>query len=307
MFIVKYKNFFLAFTTLLVISSVALIGTHGIKLGIDFTGGSVLEGEYAGVRPDIEAVKGAVQGAGVENVIVQHAGDNGIIIKMPDLTQEQHAAVSGALADLTVSAAASSTSASSTVASFKETQFNAIGPAIGSELQQKAVYGIALVIFLIVLYIAFAFRHVSRPVKSWKYGLIAVITLLHDVAIPVGFITLYGSEIDALFVTAILAILGFSIHDTIVVFDRIRENLRVAGKKEEFAETVGKSLNQTFARSINTSLTVVLVLVVLYFMGGSSTHDFALTLIVGIVAGTYSSLFFASPLLVQLYKWQETK
>ncbi len=306
MFIVKYKNFFLGFTTLLIVASLFQVWSQGIKPGIDFTGGSVLEGEYGAVRPDVEAIKKAVADAGVESAVVQTAGDTGVLIRMRTVTQDEHAALTEKLAEI-AEPVGSSTVASATPVSYLETQFNSIGPAIGSELRQKSIYAVTLVILLIVLYIAFAFRQVSRPIKSWKYGLIAVVTLLHDVAIPLGFVALYGTEVDALFVTAILAILGFSIHDTIVVFDRIRENLRAAGKKEEFPETVGKSLNQTFARSINTSLTVVLVLLVLYFAGGDSTHAFSLTLIIGIIAGTYSSVFFASPLLVQLYNWQEKK
>lgn len=302
MFIVKFKNFFLVFTTLLMIASLGLAWKHGLKLGIDFTGGSVLEAEYAGVRPEIEAVKAAVVKSGIESPVVQHAGENGVIVKMRTVTEEEHVVLSQ---NLSLLAGATTTASSTSAATYRETQFNSIGPAIGKELRQKSIYAIALVIALIVLYIAFAFRQVSRPIKSWKYGLIAIVTLLHDVAIPLGFVALYNIDVDVLFVTAILAVLGFSIHDTIVVFDRIRENLRAAGKKEEFSETVGKSLNQTFARSINTSLTVVLVLAVLYFVGSEATHNFTLTLIVGILAGTYSSIFFASPLLVQLYNWQE--
>lgn len=294
MFIVKYKNFFLAATLLLIALCLGLVWKEGLKLGIDFTGGTVLEASYAGVRPDTEAVRAAVEKAGVEGSLIQETGTSGVIVKMRAITEEEHAAVSAALLALSP-------------ASYSETQFNLVGPVIGSELRDKSIKAITLVIVLIVLYIAFAFRKVSRPVKSWKYGLIAVVTLLHDVALPLGFVVFMGLEVDVLFVTAILAVLGFSIHDTIVVFDRIRENLRGAGKKETFEETVGKSLSQTFARSINTSLTVVLVLLVLYFVGSAATHNFTLTLIVGIIAGTYSSIFFASTLLIQLYNWQKDK
>lgn len=293
MFIVKYKNLFIGLTLLLMVGCLTLVGTRGVHFGIDFTGGTVLEAEYSGARPTAEVVKGAAEKLGIEGVLIQNAGDHGVIVKMPTIDEAQHTALSAELAKL------------GAAGEYRETQFNSIGPAIGNELREKSVYAIALVIILIVLYIAFAFRHVSRPVKSWKYGLIAIVTLLHDVVVPLGFVALFSIDIDTLFVTAILAILGFSIHDTIVVFDRIRENLRTAGKKEEFSETVGKSLSQTFTRSINTSLTVVLVLAALYMVGGESTHNFALTLIVGIVAGTYSSVFFASPLLLQLYNWQE--
>jgi len=162
-----------------------------------------------------------------------------------------------------------------------------------------------LVVFCIITFIAFAFRGVSKPVQSWKYGVVAIITLLHDILLPLGLFAVlghfFGAEVDALFIVALLTILGISINDTIVVFDRIRENLRLneeRNKREEYEEVVGRSIIQTLARSINTSLTVIIVLISLYFLGPVATQNFALTLIVGMVAGTYSSIFLASPLLV---------
>ena len=165
--------------------------------------------------------------------------------------------------------------------------------------------------FAIVLYIAFVFRHVSLPVSSWVYGLVAIVALIHDVIIPAGIYVALGHfdiavQIDVLFITAILTILGFSVHDTIVVFDRTRENLRLRTWKE-FDVTVGHSVSQTFARSINTSLTVLLVILALYFVGGETTKNFALTLAIGVSVGTYSSLFVASPLLVAIEEWQRKR
>ena len=186
-----------------------------------------------------------------------------------------------------------------------------MGPVIGAELRQKELIAIALVILCIVLFIAFVFRKISEPVSSWKYGLVAIITLIHDIAIPSGVFALLvhyrAAEIDILFTTALLAILGISLNDTIVVFDRIRENLRRNREmrgKETFEETVGKSLQQTYIRSFNTSFTVILVLLSLFLIGGETTKNFALTLLVGMVAGTYSSIFLASPLLVILNNLQ---
>ena len=180
-----------------------------------------------------------------------------------------------------------------------------IGPVIGEELKQKSFLAIGLVILMIVLYIAFAFRKVSKPVSSFIYGIAAVVGLIHNVLIPMGIFALMGhylgTEVDTLFVAALLTVLGFSVHDTIVVFDRTRENLRKnaeQNRKEDFELTVGKSLEQTYVRSINTSLTVVVVLLTLFFLGGPSTEDFTLALLIGIIAGTYSSLCLASPLLV---------
>jgi preprotein translocase subunit SecF len=187
----------------------------------------------------------------------------------------------------------------------KEEQFTTIGPTIGKELRTKAWYAMALVLLAIIAYIAFAFRKVSEPVSSWKYGVIAIITLIHDVIIPVGLFAVLGAtrgaEVDSLFIVGLLTVLGISINDTIVVFDRVRENLKVnqeTGKKEDFESVVGRSITQTIARSVNTSLTVVIVLLALFFLGPESTRNFALTLTVGMIAGTYSSIFLASPLLV---------
>ncbi|MCR4306599.1 MAG: protein translocase subunit SecF, partial [Candidatus Yonathbacteria bacterium] len=195
---------------------------------------------------------------------------------------------------------------------FEEERFNSIGPVIGSELKRKAVIAIIIVMVAIILFITFAFRRVSEPVSSWKYGLVAIVALAHDVIIPTGVFAVLGNffidfQVNVLFVTALLAILGFSIHDTIVVFDRIRENLRRNKEyhiDKGFAETVGEGLSQTFTRSINTSMTVVFVMLVLYFLGGEPTRQFALALSVGVIAGTYSSVFIASPLLVVIEKWQ---
>jgi preprotein translocase subunit SecF len=188
----------------------------------------------------------------------------------------------------------------------KEDQFTTVGPTLGAELLRKAWIALGLVMLCIILFIAFAFRHVSKPVASWKYGVVAIVTLLHDVLIPAGlfaFLGFYdGAEIDSLFIVALLTILGISINDTIVVFDRIRENLRLneeRHKQETFESVVGRSIKQTLSRSLNTSLTVIIVLFSLFLVGPVSTKDFALTLIVGMVAGTYSSIFLAAPLLVE--------
>jgi preprotein translocase subunit SecF len=190
-------------------------------------------------------------------------------------------------------------------------QFDSIGPVLGGDAARKAVASIIFVLIAIVLFITYAFRQVSRPVSSWKYGIVAIIALAHDVIIPTGVFAILGHfkgyEIDTLFVTALLVVLGFSIHDTIVVFDRVRENLRHLATKKPFDEIVGHSINQTFTRSVNTSLTTLLALVVLYFFGGEATQHFSLALIVGIIAGTYSSIFIGSPLLVTLQKWSSKK
>ena len=197
---------------------------------------------------------------------------------------------------------------SATLGPIHEDEFTSVSPTIGQELLNKGLIALALVAVCIILFIAFAFRKVSKPVASWKYGIVAIITLVHDILIPTGLFAVLGhfegAEVDSLFIVALLTLLGISINDTIVVFDRIRENLGTGAKKETFDETVGRSVMQTLARSINTSLAVVIVLAALYIFGPASTQVFALTLIVGMVAGTYSSIFLASPLLVAWEKFQ---
>ena len=217
------------------------------------------------------------------------------MLRQRELTNDEHTALLQALGS---------------VGTAREEQFTSVGPSIGAELLSKAWVAVALVVVSIILFIAFAFRHVSKPVASWKYGVVAIATLAHDILVPVGLFAflgyLWGAEVDALFIVALLTILGVSINDTIVVFDRIRENLRgneEARREEAFESVVGKSISQTIARSINTSVTVLLVLAALFFWGPEATKAFALTLIVGMIAGTYSSIFLASPMLVVWERW----
>lgn len=304
MFIIKYKNIFLGIVGIIMIVAIGAIAMHGLKFGIDFTGGTLVEVNYPDGRPDTEALKGMLEAAGFTPALIQPSGETGVIVRTRSVTEQERATISAVLSN-------TQTGASGEKYNLEEKRFDSIGPIIGAELRSKSYWAIGSVILLIVLYITFAFRKVSKPVASWKYGFIAVLTLVHDVIVPAGFFAIYskftGAEVDILFVTALLAILGFSIHDTIVVFDRIRENLHVANTKESFEITVGRSLSQTFTRSINTSFTVVLTLLALIFVGGESTVVFALVLLVGIVAGTYSSIFVASPLLVLAEKIQKKK
>jgi preprotein translocase subunit SecF len=188
--------------------------------------------------------------------------------------------------------------------SFSEASFQSIGPSVGAALEKNVVIAILLVLVGISLYIAFAFRKASRPVSSWKYGWITLLTLIHDVSIPAGMLVFlghfHGIEIDTNAVVALLVVMGFSVHDTIVVFDRVRENLSLRRGKEKFGDIVNDSVNQTIARSINTSLTLILVLLALYFVGPADLKYFILTLLVGVITGIYSSIFIASPLLVSV-------
>jgi preprotein translocase subunit SecF len=257
---------------------------------IDFKGGTLTEAKFE-TRPEQSEVESKIQALNLGGFSVRPSGTNNYSIRTKDLTTAEKEALDKALGNPVID------------------RQNTIGPIAGAELKSKAVKAVIVVILMIVLFITFAFRKVSRPVSSFKYGLATVIALFHDVVIPTGVFVILGHylgvEIDLLFVTGLLAILGYSVHDTIVVFDRVRENLSHASNSEAFEETVGKAVKQTFGRSINTSLTIFITLLALFLYGGSSVHYFALLLIVGVIIGTYSSIFVASPLLVTFYKLQK--
>lgn len=311
MWIIKNRKIFYIVSILLVGASVASFIVFGLKPGIDFTGGTLIEIEYPSGRPEQASIAGPISAID-SKASIRPAGDNGYIIRMKSIDQEEKSVVMEALnldyeGNLDQMAKIESLSQSRAVLK----TFDSIGPILGAEALRKALYSIVFVIIGIVLFITFAFRKVSEPVASWKYGLVAIVALVHDVIIPTGVFSVLGYysgyEVDTLFVTALLVILGFSVHDTIVVFDRIRENLRLSSSKKPFEEVVGQSINQTLVRSINTSLTTLLALIVLYFVGGQITQHFSLALIIGIAAGTYSSIFVGSSLLVTIEKWGKRK
>jgi preprotein translocase subunit SecF len=293
MWVVNYRKIFYSVSIILVIASVFAMIFWGLKPGIDFTGGTLIEVDYPSGRPEQTLVTSGLSAID-KAVSVRPSGQNGYIVRMKEVNQEEKLAVMNVLSENGKN-------------SMVEKTFDSIGPVLGAEAMRKSLVSIILVILGIVLYITFAFRKVSEPVKSWKYGLVAIIALVHDVIIPTGLFAVLGHylgyEVDTLFVTALLVILGFSVHDTIVVFDRVRENLRHSLGHKSFSSIVGESISQTFTRSINTSLTTLIALIVLYFVGGSITEHFSLALIVGIAAGTYSSIFIGSPLLVTLEAW----
>lgn len=302
MFIIKHRKIWYAFSLAIVIASLFALFKFGLKQGIDFTGGSLLEVEYSNGRPNISVLKEKVEALNIGGAIMQPSGERNVIIRMKDITEENHQKVLFAV--LSDEQARPPTPVLNDGGRGKEIRFDSIGPVIGKELKKKSITAIVLVVAAIILYVAFAFRKVSKPVSSFYYGLMAVVALIHDVTLPAGVFAVlghyYGVEVDTLFVTALLTVLGFSVHDTIVVFDRIRENLKNSGNKDNFETIVGVSVNQTIGRSINTSLTVILVLLSMFFLGGESTKYFSLALIIGVSIGTYSSIFLASPLLVTI-------
>ncbi|TAL49420.1 protein translocase subunit SecF [Patescibacteria group bacterium] len=301
MFIVRNKKIFFALSLVFVLGSLTAWVFVRPAFGTDFVGGSILEVRYENVRPSLSEARLRFSTLPIGNFSLRPSGGNNFVLRARELTPEEKTKAIEAL------------SLEGAKKLFEE-RFSSVGPVVGENLKRKSIIAITVVIVGIVLFITFAFRKISRPVPSWKYGLATIIALAHDVAVPAGAYAIYakatGAEIDLLFVTALLAILGYSVHDTIVVFDRVRENLRVSEEErrhEEFSDTVGRSVAQTFTRSINTSLTIFLVLVALYFIGSESTSAFAFTLLVGIVAGTYSSIFLASPLLVLFERIQKKR
>jgi preprotein translocase subunit SecF len=300
MFIIKHKKVFVFISVALVVLSIVVIVVFGLKAGIDFKGGALTEVAYDTVRPTQEELHSSLEALNVGSILLQPTGELGYIVKSRDLTESEHTLLLQTLSQNGVSP-------------MREVNFNSIGPSVGRELTRKAVIALVLVSLAIICFIAYAFRKVSHPVSSWRYGIIAIITLLHDVIIPVGMFAVlshyFGAELDTLFVVAVLTILGLSVSDTIVIFDRIRENLSTHTKvtAHNFGEIVGSSLSQSFVRSICTSLTVILVLLALVFFGPASIKYFSLMLVTGMFFGTYSSIFLASPLLVWLEELQVKK
>ncbi|MDB4984625.1 MAG: protein-export rane protein SecF, preprotein translocase subunit SecF [Patescibacteria group bacterium] len=285
MFIIRNKAIFFAIAIILVGGSIVTMIVRGFNVGVDFTGGSMLEVAYD-TRPSVDAIKARI--APIETgVEVINSGDTDVMIRTKPIDETMKGEILSALSFDSYHAT--------------EKQFNTIGPSVGKELRSKAILSVILVSLIIILFIAFAFRKVAKPISSWTYGLIAIVVLVHDVAIPAGFFSLLHLQVDTLFVVGLLTILGVSINDTIVVFDRIRENLALHESKhtnEDFAHIIGKSVKQTFVRSIMTSLTVLIALAALYLFGPEATHTLAIAMFLGMFFGTYSSIFLAAPLLV---------
>lgn len=340
----------------MVIASIAVLATWGLRYGIDFTGGTMMEFGFNGTALTSNEIKAALKDQNLGDINIQPSGSGTVFMKFKNVDETTHQAILTALNNVAAAKAGnnpssatttsqpaasatsqsgsspvsvtaqtadgnnvtvqpangSSTQATNNSATSSETKkyiaeksFETIGPVVGNELKSSALWAIVIAVTAIILYIAWAFRKVSYPVSSFKYGIIAASALLHDVLTTVGVFAIIGHflnvEIGVSFVAAVLTILGYSVHDTIVVFDRIRENLFKSGWTD-FEETVNRCVNETLTRSINTSFTVILTLTALFLFGGESIRYFVLTLIIGVTVGTYSSIFVASPLLVT---WQQ--
>lgn len=297
--IIGHRKIYLTISALLVAAGILAVIGFGFKEGIDFKGGSLWQiklGSETTASQVEELFKTEIPDAG-EIKVNADLTNQAFLIRFQPISESDHQKFLNIIKVKYPNA--------------EELSFQSIGPSIGAKLKKNAITAIILAIIIVSLYIAFAFRKVSKPISSWKYGVITMVSLFHDIVIPAGLIAVLGSisnaEIDSNFIVALLVIMGFSVHDTIVVFDRIRENLLHNRGKIEFGETINQSVNQTMARSINTSFTLILVLLVMYFFGPVHLQYFILTLLVGVTAGVYSSIFVASPLLLVWHKFSDQK
>jgi len=294
MWVVKHRKIWFAISAITVIVSIVLTAVWSLNFGIDFTGGSLAEIRFNNNnRPAVPEMREFLSGYELGDFNIQPSGEQDMLIRFQFLSEEQRSEL---LANL-----------DKKYGDVEELRFDSVGPIIGEELRTKTFYAIVGVLVAIILYVAYSFRKISKPISSWKYGLLTIVAAFHDVIIPVGVFAVLGKymgiELNAPFVAALLTVMGYSVNDTIVVFDRVRENLLKT--EGTFEEIVGRSVRQTMARSINTTLTTLLALIAIFFFGGDTIRDFTGVLIIGILTGAYSSVFIASPLLVTWEKFRK--
>ncbi|MFH1789477.1 MAG: protein translocase subunit SecF [bacterium] len=289
--IIKHSNVWLSMAVIVMLSSVILIAMFGLRPGIDFTGGSLLEIKFSQIRPENKEIVTVLNKMNLSENVVQKTGANSVIIRTKFLEENSHQELLKALGQ----------KFSANNNTITESRFETIGAAVSKQLRSRSIWAVFFVVLSIVLYVAYAFRKVSRPVESWKYGILAIVALVHDVLVVLGVFAvlgkIWGVEINIPIVVALLTVLGYSVNDTIVIYDRIRENI-LRTRWENFGDVINTGLNQSLMRSINTTITTLMPLFALFFIGGSTIHYFSLALIIGIASGAYSSIFIASPLLV---------
>lgn len=299
----KYSAIYFAIALITILASIASLCIFGLKLGMDFEGGSLITIQYAENRPDINQVKSAVENMeGFKGAEIQPIGDKGIVLKVSknNISSETYSKILTTL------------EADNNKINEQASGVQTISPMVGNELKHKTIIVVIAALAVMLLYIALAFLNVSRPINSFGYGLSSTLMLFHDIIIPLGVLAVlgkfYGVELTIPVVTALLTIVGYCINNTVVVFDRIRENL-LRSKNMTYEEVVNKSLNETFARCINTSIAVLLAILPLYyfFRGEESLKYFTLTIGLGVIIGIFSSVFLASPLLVQWLKFRQKK
>lgn len=287
--IIQHRKIFLIISSILILSSFISILIFGLNFGIDFTGGTLMEIEFINTRLTNQIIQEKLSVLELGQINIQSTDSNGMILRLKDVDENTHQNILDKIGRDNII----------------EKRFESVGPIIGAELKKKSMWAIILSLFAIIFFIAWAFRKVSKPVPSWQYGIAAIVALFHDVFIVCGLFALLGHfkgvEIGLPFIAALLTILGYSVNDTIVIFDRSRDNL-LRTNWDNFEKTVNLSINQSIVRCLNTSITTLLVLLTVFFLGGASIKYFALALIAGVVLGTYSSLFIASPFIVMWHR-----
>lgn len=296
--IIGKKNIYFLISLLVIIPGLVSLAFFGLHLSIDFTGGTRITYQFTNPvsQKQLDTVRQTFIDEKVQVASIQRS-DKEILVRTTPVNERKNAFITKKLQEKNIGA-------------FKQESFETIGPTVGAETTQKAFLSVVISTILILLYIAISFRKVPKPTSSWRFGVAAIAALIHDVLVLIGVFSIFGKvfhvEVDSLFITALLTVMGFSVHDTIVVFDRIRENLQKTGGTS-FSQVVNDSILQTFARSLNTSLTALLVLLTLLLFGGESIRWFVVALIIGIASGTYSSIFNAAPLLVAWQEWDQKR
>lgn len=291
--VIGKKWWFLVFSAVIIIPGLISLIIWGIRPAIDFTGGTLLEFQFLKKESKIQNsdLRNVMEKEGLEIGSIQQSGENTFLVRLKSLEKDKSQKLFSNLSE--------------NLGEVKQVRSETVGPLIGKETAQNALKAVVVASIAIIIYVALAFRHIPKPYSSWRFGICAVLALIHDVLVVVGIFSILGHflkvEVDSLFITALLTVMGFSVHDSIVVFDRIRENLIHLADKE-FSQIVNESIVQTLARSLSTSMTVILTLVALLLFGGESTKWFIAALLIGIISGTYSSIFNAAPLLVI---WEE--
>jgi len=295
--IIDKRKYFYAFSLTITMISLIMLIMWGLKLGKDFKGGTRMNVQFSQEILDTQKIQESLKELNLQELAIQKSQDNSVAISYGSSDEALNNKVRDELKVLD--------------SNYKELKTEFTGSSVSDQIKKNAILAVILANIGIGIFIAWAFRKVSRPIPSWQYGIGAVVALAHDVLITTGVFVFLGKfhevEVGVPFIAALLTILGFSVHDTIVVYDRIRENLLKSSSKESFEVIVNKSLNETLARSINTSLTVLLVLSAITLFGGESIRYFSIALLVGIFFGTYSSIFVASSLLVTSYKMKIKK